>query len=91
MCPAHCGQIFNLSSPQISVISAPVQRQFFWIYRHKPVSTSVMSVANTDTGNPTLDCKLDDAIAAAIHMFVMEMTSYMNKFLLSNVGTQIFY
>lgn len=68
--PARCGQLLYPASPQMPVISAPVWRQFFWIYRRRPASNAA---------NPVLDDELDAATAAATLMFGADMVASMNR------------
>lgn len=77
--PARCGQMLYPSSPQMPVVSASVWRQFFWIYKRKPSSPMAIPAEPSDTGNPSLDGKLDAATAAAKCMFGPEMAASMNR------------
>lgn len=76
---ARCGQMLYPSSPHMPVISAPVWRQFFWIYKRQPPDPTQMVVSPSDTGDPAMDSKLDDATAAAKGMFGAEMITSMNR------------
>lgn len=83
---ARCGQMLYPASTQKPVIPASVWRQFFWIYRRKPLvstsdpqSSSAATIAPSDTGDPNVDRELDAATTAAKAMFGTVMVSSMNK------------
>lgn len=76
---ARCGQMLYPSAPQMPVVSSSVWRQFFWVYKRRRSPTTALPLEPSDTGNPSLDYKLDAATAAAQSMFGAEMVASMSK------------